>query len=138
MNSTTPRCLVSACLIGLCTRYDGKSKANPQCLQDLNDYHWCPVCPEQLGGLPTPRIAAEIVGGDGHAVLAGSARVLDRDGIDRTAHFIRGAQMVLHIAQMLNVSCCLLKSKSPSCGLAPTAGVTTALLREHGIDVLSY
>ncbi|MGE4560432.1 MAG: DUF523 domain-containing protein [Desulfobulbus sp.] len=138
MNSPKPRCLVSACLIGLCTRYDGQSKGNADCVRHLADFHWSPVCPEQLGGLPTPRIAAEIVGGDGHAVLAGTARVIDRNGIDRTAHFLKGARMVLAIAQMQQISCCLFKSGSPSCGLEPKAGVATALLREHGIRVISY
>lgn len=138
MNSHTPYCLVSACLIGLCTRYDGQSKGNADCLRHLADFHWSPVCPEQLGGMPTPRRAAEIVGGDGHAVLAGTARVIDRDGVDCTDFFLKGARMVLAIAQMQQVSCCLLKSGSPSCGLAPQAGVTAALLREHGIQVISY
>lgn len=138
MNNPKPHCLVSACLIGLCTRYDGRSKGNADCLRHLADFHWSPVCPEQLGGLPTPRTAAEIVGGDGHAVLAGTARVIDRNGIDRTDQFLKGARMVLTIAQMQQVCCCLFKSGSPSCGLAPKAGVATALLREHGIRVISY
>ncbi|MGD9950311.1 MAG: DUF523 domain-containing protein [Desulfobulbus sp.] len=138
MNSTKPHCLVSACLIGLCTRYDGKSKGNAECLRHLADFHWIPVCPEQLGGMPTPRTAAEIVGGDGHDVLAGHARVIDRNGIDRTEPFLKGARMVLAIAQMQQITCCLLKSRSPSCGLDPKAGVTTALLREHGITIISY
>ena len=138
MNSHKPRCLVSACLIGLCTRYDGQSKGNTECLRHLAELHWSPVCPEQLGGMPTPRTAAEIIGGDGHDVLAGTARVIDRKGVDCTAQFIQGARMVLAIARMQEVSCCLLKSGSPSCGLTPKTGVTTALLQQHGIEVISY
>ncbi len=138
MNDSRPHCLVSACLIGLCTRYDGRSKPNEDCLRHLADFYWIPICPEQLGGLPTPRTAAEIVGGDGHDVLTGAARVIDRNGIDRTDHFLRGAHMVLTIAQMLQISRALFKSGSPSCGLAPKTGVATALLQKHGIEVISY
>ena len=138
MNRHKPHCLVSACLVGLCTRYDGKSKPNAACLRHLAGFHWSPVCPEQLGGLPTPRTAAEIMGGNGHDVLVGAARVIDRNGVDRTDHFLRGARMVLTIAQMHEVRCCLFKSGSPSCGLSPKAGVATALLQKHGIDVIAY
>jgi len=133
-----PPCLVSACLTGLCTRYDGRSKANLACLRQLSDYHWIPICPEQLGGLPTPRPAAYLTGGDGYGVLAGTARVIDRHGNDLTEQFLRGAAMVLTIAQAQGINLCLLKSGSPSCGHAPLAGVTTALLLSHGIEVVSF
>lgn len=72
-----PLCLVSACLLGLCTRYDGKNKTNKACLHVLKHYQYIPICPEQLGGLPTPRPPAMLMGGDGHAVLDGRARVLN-------------------------------------------------------------
>ena len=129
------QCLVSACLTGLCTRYDGRSKPDADCMQLLTGYHWIPVCPEQLGGLPTPRSPCRLVGGDG--VLDGTARVVDQDGIDHSAEFVRGAEMVLTIARMQQVSCCLLKSGSPSCGLAPLTGVTAALLLRYGIPVIA-
>ena len=132
------KCLVSACLTGLCTRYDGRSKANPSCLQQLIGRHWIPICPEQLGGLPTPRPAARLEGGDGYGVLAGTARVIDRDGNDLSEPFLRGAAMVLTIARTQQIDLCFLKSASPSCGLSPLAGVTTALLRTHGIEVVSF
>lgn len=137
MPQRTPRCLVSACLIGLCTRYDGQSKGNADCLHQVAAYHWSPICPEQLGGMPTPRSPCRLVGGDGDDVLDGSARVIDQEGIDRSAEFLRGAQMVLAIAQLQRVDCCILKSGSPSCGLAPMPGVTAALLRRHGIPVIA-
>jgi uncharacterized protein YbbK (DUF523 family) len=133
-----PKCLVSACLTGLCTRYDGRSKANPDCLRHLTGYHWIPVCPEQLGGLPTPRPAANLTGGDGYGVLAGTTQVIDRYGNDLTEPFLRGAAMVLTIARAQNIELCLLKSGSPSCGLEPLAGVTAALLLSHGIRIISY
>lgn len=119
------------------TRYDGQSKPDPACLHQLNGYHWVPVCPEQLGGLPTPRSPAVLVGGDGYDVLAGTARVIDRLGTDLTVQFCRGATMVLTIARTQHIDCCVLKSGSPSCGLAPVAGVTTAILLTHGIQVIS-
>jgi uncharacterized protein YbbK (DUF523 family) len=131
-------CLVSACLTGLCTRYDGQSKANPSCLQQLIGRHWIPICPEQLGGLPTPRSPARLEDGDGYDVLAGRARVIDRDGNDLSAPFLRGASMVLTIARIQQIDLCFLKSGSPSCGLSPLAGVTAALLRTHGIQVVSF
>lgn len=138
MSSQLKKCLVSACLIGLCTRYDGQSKGNPSCLQQLAGYHWIPVCPEQLGGLPTPRKPAYLVDGDGYAVLAGKAKVIDREGEDQSVPFIRGAFMVLAIAQAQDIGLCFLKSGSPSCGVEPHPGVTTALLLTHGIQVISF
>lgn len=132
------QCLVSACLIGLCTRYDGQSKPSPSCLRQLAGYHWIPVCPEQLGGLATPRPAASLTGGDGYGVLAGTAQVIDSYGTDVTEPFLRGAAMVLTIARAQNIDLCFLKSGSPSCGLEPLPGVTAALLLTHGIQVVSF
>ena len=97
------KCLVSACLTGLCTRYDGQCKPDPTCLRQLIGYHWIPICPEQLGGLPTPRPAASLEGGDGYGVLAGTARVIDQHGNDLSGPFLRGAAMVLTIAQAQNI-----------------------------------
>jgi uncharacterized protein YbbK (DUF523 family) len=138
MSPKQKRCLVSACLTGLCTRYDGQSKGSRSCLQQLVDYHWIPVCPEQLGGLSTPRPPARLTNGNGHAVLAGTAQVMDGDGNDLSAQFIRGASMVLAIAQAQHIDLCFLKSGSPSCGLEPLPGVTAALLLTHGIQVISF
>lgn len=134
------KCLVSACLTGLCTRYDGRSKPDPACLRYLTtkSRHWIPVCPEQLGGLATPRPAASLTGGDGYGVLDGTARVIDCSGLDVTEPFIRGAQMVLAIAQAQEITLCLLKSGSPSCGLSPLTGVTAALLQRHSIQIMPF
>ncbi len=129
-------CLVSACLVGLCTRYDGQLKAHSDCLDLLQTTNWIPVCPEQLGGLATPRDAAQIVDGDGQDVLAGKARVVTRHGIDLTAEFIRGAEQVLQIARSQNIRLAFLKAKSPSCAVTGTIGVTAALLQSHDIKVV--
>lgn len=127
--------LVSACLMGLRTRYDAQVKSDHECLELLQNALCIPVCPEQLGGLPTPRTPADLVGGDGYDVINGKARVIDRDGRDVTEAFLLGAHQVLEIARMLEVKAVLFKSKSPSCGLNPQAGVTAALLRLNQIDV---
>ena len=130
--------LVSACLTGLCTRYDGQSKISVSCMERLRGCSWIPVCPEQLGGLPTPRTAADLVGGDGYDVLDGRARVINRDGLDVTGQFIRGAEQCLAIARAQNIKSALLKARSPSCGLSPQHGVTAALLTRNGITVTEF
>lgn len=94
-----------------------------------------PVCPEQLGGLPTPRTAADLAGGDGYEVLAGRARVLTRNGLDVTENYILGARQVLAIARQQPVAGVILKARSPSCGLSPDIGVTAALLQAEGYAV---
>jgi len=159
------KCLVSACLAGLCTRYDGRSKPDRTCLALLEKMDWLPVCPEQLGGLPTPRTPADmymkarlfpclttatftpfvvpasgmrVTGGDGHDVLAGRAAVIDRNGVDVSKQFILGARQVLAIARAQNINLALLKSGSPSCGVSGRPGVTAALLQEHGIECREF
>ncbi|MEE4240684.1 MAG: DUF523 domain-containing protein [Desulfopila sp.] len=130
--------IVSACLMGLCTRYDGKLKKNTACCSRLKNSLWIPVCPEQLGGLPTPREAADIRGGNGHDVLDGSARVLSKSGADFSAQFLSGAHQVLAIAQAQNIQSIILKSGSPSCAVNGTIGVTAALLQQHGFHLEEY
>jgi uncharacterized protein YbbK (DUF523 family) len=130
-NHNPPIYLVSACLMGLKTRYDGQVFTSRPCELVLDDAIWLPVCPEQLGGLSTPRTAADLVGGDGADVLAGKARVITRDGNDVTEQFIEGARQVLEIALRQKISGIFLKSGSPSCGLTPRLGVTAALLSQH-------
>ena len=137
-NLSVPVYLVSACLVGLKTRYDGKRKPVNACLEFMKGALWVPVCPEQLGGLPTPRTPADLVGGDGYDVLKGNARVVDRNGLDVTEAFLAGAQQVLDIAKMLGVETAILKSKSPSCALNSQTGVSAALLCKHGIEVLEF
>jgi len=129
--------LVSSCLAGLRTRYDGRVIDNPDCLTRLVGCIWIPLCPEQLGGLPTPRCPAEIVGGTGDDVLDGEARVIDAEGCDLTEAFIRGAEMVVEIATAQRIDEALLKARSPSCGV-DKLGVTAALLIRNGISVTEF
>lgn len=107
------------------------------------------TCPEVDGGLGTPRPAAEIVGGDGHDVLDGKARVVTEGGRDVTAEYVRGAELALAAARAAGATTAILKSRSPSCGrgriydgsFTRTAvvgdGVTAALLQRNGIEVLT-
>ena len=132
-----PLILVSSCLAGLRTRYDDKIVDNPHCREALEETIWIPVCPEQLGGLPTPRRPADIVGGSGIDVLEGRARVVCDDGSDLTEQFLRGAEMVLEIARRLQVEKVYLKARSPSCGVSKT-GVTATLLRRHGFELEEF
>ncbi len=133
-----PIYLVSACLVGLRTRYDAELKPSAQCLEALQGAIWIPVCPEQLGGLATPRKAASLVGGNGRDVLGGRAKVIREDKVDVTEKFILGARHVLQIAQAQPISGVFLKAKSPSCGLNQVLGVAAALLREHGFDLREF
>ncbi len=136
MLSPKKNCLISACLLGLCTRYDGKIRQDKFDFSLVEEYRLIPVCPEQLGGLPTPRPAADIVDGDGHDVLRGKARVLSHEGDDFTSEFIKGAEQILKIAKLLNCRSALLKARSPSCAVNGTAGVAAALLMENNITVI--
>lgn len=141
--------VVSACLMGCMCRYDKKSNLVPEVEQLVKDGQAIPVCPEQLGGLPTPRTPAEIVGGDGFDVLDGKARVMDRQGKDVTVEFIDGAYQALRMAQVVGATEAILKERSPSCGShqiydgtfsgAKKAGmgVTAALFMRNGILVRS-
>lgn len=131
--------LISACLLGLACRYDGCSKPlSPEILGALTArYCLVPVCPEQMGGLPTPRTPAERVG----------AKVLTRDGIDVTQAYHQGAKQALLLAWLLGCTQALLKEFSPSCGFGtvydgsfsrhkiPGNGVLGDLLAEQGIRI---
>ncbi|MBO8166162.1 MAG: DUF523 domain-containing protein [Thermotogae bacterium] len=140
------RILVSACLFGINCTYNGKNNLNYRIFSLMNNFSLIPVCPEQLAGLPTPRPRAEITGGKGWAP---GSRVVNEFGVDVTRAFERGAEETLKIARLFEVELAILKSKSPSCGtqhvydgtfssiLIPGVGVTAALLRENGIEVLS-
>lgn len=142
---------VSACLLGFNCRYDGKGKKDALLKARLEHHMIFPVCPEQLGGLPTPRPACEIKGGNGLDVLEGRAQVVDSHGDDQTGHFIKGAKAVLLQIQSEKIEKCFLKAKSPSCGSGRWAednpdsdppkgyravlGVTSALLSREGITI---
>jgi uncharacterized protein YbbK (DUF523 family) len=133
-----PIYLVSACLVGFCSRYDGQIKPNSQCRQYLKNGLWIPFCPEQMGGLSTPRSPAALTQGDGHAVLAGKARVINLDGTDVSRQFIKGAEQSLLLARSQAVTSILLKGGSPSCGISGLTGVTAALLQQHDFHLTEF
>ncbi|MDH5266906.1 MAG: DUF523 domain-containing protein [Candidatus Bathyarchaeota archaeon] len=139
--------IVSACLIGINCRFDGKNKLDRHLLEVFENGELLPVCPEQLGGLPTPRVAAKIVDGDGYDVIDGKTKVINEKNEDVTENFVRGATEVLRIVKLLNIEEAILESKSPSCGSGKACdeasgnfirgdGVLTALLKRNGIYVI--
>lgn len=140
------KALVSACLLGVKCRYDGGHTLT-DLVQELNEtVDLIPVCPEQIGGLSTPRPAAQIDRGDGSDVLDGTAQVKTvESGMDVTANYRRGAEGALAIARFYGATKAFLKTRSPSCGCGVITrdgervhgdGVTTALLKRNGIEVV--
>lgn len=142
----TARWLVSACLVGRACRYDGATRARPEVAAFLDAHAAAgavitPVCPEELGGLGTPRPPAELRGGDGAAVWLGRATVRRlADSTDLTGAFQAGARAAL--AHEPRATHALLKARSPSCGcgrtwrdgaVGPGDGVFAALLRSRGV-----
>lgn len=140
---------ISACLLGQCCRYDGGSAKNVKMASLYPSENVLPICPECAGGLPIPREPAEIIGGDGKAVLEGKARVITRSGIDVTDEYVKGARQILAKLKELGIECCIMKSRSPSCGVGeiydgsfsgktiPGDGVASALFKLNGIEVRS-
>jgi len=140
--------LVSACLLGRACRHDGAAKPATTLMDALRDekVDVVPFCPEEAGGLATPRPAANLVGGDGEAVVSGVARVVTIEGRDVTESFLRGARKAVELARTRGCTAAYLQERSPSCGCARVhadrgliegCGVTTALLREAGVATIS-
>jgi uncharacterized protein YbbK (DUF523 family) len=130
--------LISACLLGIRCRYDGKAKYDARIEKLMEKHHLIPVCPEIYGGLSTPRDPSERAGD----------KVMGKSGQDVTAAFERGAQETLALAKLLGCGYAILKERSPSCGhgriydgtfsgrLADGNGVTAELLEKNGVTVL--
>jgi len=131
--------LCSACLLGIRCRYDALSKVNNKILSFLKKEILRPVCPEQLGGLSTPRECCEIR----------ENRAVSRSGKDLTENFVKGAQETFYIAQLLNIKMAIFKQYSPSCGcgkiydgtftgrIIQGDGITTSFLKRNDIVVIS-
>ncbi len=141
--------LVSACLAGIRCKYNGKDNGIPHIKELVRQGKAIPLCPEQLGGLPTPRPPAEIKGGSARDVLQGKALVVRRDGADVTQNFVMGAREVLRFCQEMGIKRAILKARSPSCGkgmiydgtftgkLVEGNGITAQLLMDNGIEVVT-
>jgi len=129
--------IVSACLVGINCRYDGKSKPCKKIIELVKKGKAIPVCPELLGGLPTPRIPAEIKNNE----------VITRNGKNITEIYIKGAEEGLKIAKMVKAKIAILKARSPSCGygqiydgsfsnkLVKGNGVFASILESNGIKI---
>ena len=132
--------LVSACLLGVNCKYSGDSNYNQKEMDSLKEQGWepVPVCPEVMGGLPTPRVPAEIRG----------EQVVTADGRDVTKEFVRGAELALQTAKENGCCLAILKERSPSCGcgriydgsfsktVVSGDGITARLLKKSGIQIL--
>lgn len=141
--------LVSACLAGRACRFDGRANADDEVGRLVAEGRAVLVCPEEDGGLATPRPPAEIRGGDGSDVLAGRARVVTKNGVDVTEAYLEGARIALRRAREAGAETAILKARSPSCGRGciydgtfsrtPSHGdgVTAALLQREGIHVVT-
>ena len=149
-DATPPdKILVSACLAGLPCSHDGRARRSEAVAALVGSGATVPVCPEQLGGMPSPRETAEIAGGDGGGVIDGSARVVSRSGKDLTAAFKEGARQTLAVARRHGCRRAVLKARSPSCGhgriydgsfsggIKPGDGVAAALLMRSGIEIVT-
>ena len=107
---------ISACLAGKHCRYDGKHSKDEELLKNLQGKRLILICPEELGGLPTPRPKAWLMGGDGFEVLLGKGFVVSEEGKDVTSNFISGAAKALAMLLAEDVKTVYVKEKSPSCG----------------------
>jgi len=131
--------LCSACLLGIQCGFNGHSKENEKVMELAEGEGLVPVCPEQLGGLPTPRPQTEIRNG----------KIVTVNGVDQTEFYEKGAQEVLKLCQRLGIKEVIFQQRSPSCGcglvydgsftgkLINGDGITTKLLKVHGIRVKS-
>lgn len=146
MSDARESVLVSACLLGAECRYDGRHNRDSALERELEARGMRPIpfCPEEHGGLGTPRPAAWIESESAAAVLDERARVVTHSGVDVSAQFVAGAKGALHVCQAHGIRRAFLKERSPSCGSCAThiggalvagPGVTTALLQRNGITV---
>lgn len=135
--------LVSACLVGINCKYSGGNNYNQKIFDLVKEGKAIPICPEQLGGLNTPRKPVEL------KVINGKRYAIDNEGNDFTENFERGALEVLNLAKNLNISKAILQPRSPSCGvnkiysgnfdnkLVDGNGILAELLKQNGIDALT-
>lgn len=134
--------IISACLAGVDCKYSGGNNLDPRLVKLLEEKKAILVCPEQLGGLTTPRLPSEIVYDEN-----ANKKVINIEGKDVTKEFLKGAEETLKIAKLIGAKEAILKAKSPSCGkgsiydgqfrhkLVAGNGITTDLLEKNGIKV---
>ncbi|MBL4561597.1 MAG: DUF523 domain-containing protein [Labilibaculum sp.] len=135
--------IVSACLAGCECRYDGKNNEVPEIKNLVLKNKAIALCPEELGGLSTPRMPCEIV------KINTEFRVIGQDHNDYTNQFTKGAEIVTNVAKALNCKTVILKANSPSCGYGKIYdgsftgkyrkgnGITSQLLTNNGVQILN-
>ena len=135
--------LVSACLVGINCKYNGGNNYNKKIFELVKKGEAIPICPEQLGGLQTPRIPSEI------KIIDGKRHVINKEGEDVTQNFEKGAEEVLELAKKLNIKKAILQPRSPSCGvgkiysgnfngeLIEGNGILAELFIKNGIEVIN-
>lgn len=140
------RYIVSACLAGASCRYNGRHARHEAVTHLLRDGKALPLCPEQLGGLATPRAKAELHRGDGRDVIAGTASVVDVSGADVTDSYLKGAVELVRLARACGARKAVLRDRSPSCAARRVAvdgrvgagrGVAAALLEAEGFELFT-
>ncbi|MBE6071413.1 MAG: DUF523 domain-containing protein [Clostridium butyricum] len=141
--------IVSACLCGVDCKYSGKNNLNEKCLKLFKEGRAILVCPEQLGGLPTPRNPVELQGTASEIIENGNGKAISNSGEDCTEKFIKGAYETLKIARTIGIDRAILKEGSPSCGCnlvydgtftnnkIEGKGITAYLLEKEGMTVFS-
>lgn len=146
-----PLLLMSACLIGQCCRWDARvplSSVTPVLHKMLTLGEVVVICPECAGGLDVPRPASEIASGStAKSVLAGTGKVVNSEGVDVTAQFVKGAEAALALVKKFDIKVAIMKSNSPSCSnksvydgsftgkLTDSMGVAAQLLTDNGVTV---
>jgi len=144
MSISSSNILISSCLIGNPVRYNGSDLMldHPLMTKWRDEERLVAICPEVAGGLPIPRLPAEIQSGDGNSVLDGTAKVFEVEGQDVTQPFIDGANKALDLALANNCKVAILTERSPSCASSMIydgtftkkvilgVGITTALLEK--------
>lgn len=140
--------IISACLCGVNCKYNSNNNYNEYCNKLFINGEAILVCPEQLGGLPTPRIPSEM-NNRADEILKGKGEILAKDGRDVTEEFLKGAKEVEEIAKKLNIEVAILKDGSPSCGVnyvydgtftgnkIKGRGLTAEILVQNGISIIS-
>ncbi len=139
MSDKEEKILISACLAGVNCKYNGENNKNTKVIELIKNGNAILVCPEQLGGLMTPRPSAERL----------NDKVITKDKRDVTEEYVRGANEVLSLIKRFNIKKAILKSRSPSCGkgkiydgtfshtLTDRDGVTAELLMKNGVEVIT-
>jgi uncharacterized protein YbbK (DUF523 family) len=138
--------LISACLAGVNCRWDGTNSRNQKIIELVGKGRALLVCPEELGGLSTPREKAYFFEGDGKDVIAGKGKVITLSSKDITSQLLAGAKKTLKMAKKYKIKYAIMKKNSPSCGcgkiyikgkLVKGDGVATVILKRERIKIIT-